>query len=232
MEDTRNPVLKPGRNCWRIEEADRVAFIIDAAEYFRHAKAAMLNAKHRIMLIGWDFDVRIKLEPGEQTLEGPNTLGEFLSWLPERAAELQIYLLKWDMSIIPTLWRGMTPVFVLNWTTDKRLHFRLDGNHPPGAAHHQKIIVIDDALAFCGGIDMTVDRWDTREHLDDVPYRTEPNGDGYGPWHDATTAVDGKAARALGDLARDRWRQATDECMEPVPEGKDPWPEGLVPCAA
>ena len=34
------------------------------------------------------------------------------------------------------------------------------------ASHHQKIVVIDDCLAFCGGIDMTSARWDTREHLD------------------------------------------------------------------
>ncbi|MFD0464813.1 hypothetical protein ACFQY9_26225 [Microvirga aerilata] len=45
----------------------------------------------------------------------------------------------------------------------------MDGAHPPGAAHHHKIVVIDDAVAFCGGIDMTGDRWDTPEHRDNAP---------------------------------------------------------------
>jgi phosphatidylserine/phosphatidylglycerophosphate/cardiolipin synthase-like enzyme len=229
MQDTGRNVLVPGRTCWRIEPADRFALIIDASEYFRQAKAAMLKAGHRIMLIGWDFDVRIQFEPREQTLEGPNRLGDFLSWLPRTRPGLRIYMLKWDLGVIQSLGRGMAPIFIHNWMTSKRLRFKLDGVHPAGAAHHQKIVVIDDALAFCGGIDMTVDRWDTREHLDGHPCRVKPNGDPHGPWHDATTAIDGEAALAVGDLARERWRQATGEKMEPVSAGNDPWPDGLAP---
>jgi phosphatidylserine/phosphatidylglycerophosphate/cardiolipin synthase-like enzyme len=224
-----NRLLVPGRTCWRIERANRLTFIIDAADYFRLAKAAMLKAKHRIMLIGWDFDTRIKFEPEEQTLQGPNLLGEFLSWLPKHRPDLRIYVLKWDLGMVQALGRGMTPVFIVNWMTSKRLRFKLDGAHPAGAAHHQKIVVIDDALAFCGGIDMTVDRWDTREHLDGNPRRTKPSGHSYGPWHDATTVVDGAAARAIGDLARERWRQGTGERLEPASEGSDAWPEDLAP---
>lgn len=222
-------LLAPGRTCWRIERANRFALIIDAADYFRHAKAAMLKAKHTIMLIGWDFDTRIKFEREPQTMEGPNLLGEFLSWLPEDRRNLKIYMLKWDLGMVQALGRGMTPVFILNWMTSKHVHLRLDSAHPPGAAHHQKIVVIDDALAFCGGIDMTVDRWDTRDHLDDNPLRTKPDGSAYGPWHDATTAIDGDAARAVGDLARDRWRRGAGKRLEPAPVGSDPWPDELVP---
>jgi phosphatidylserine/phosphatidylglycerophosphate/cardiolipin synthase-like enzyme len=222
-------VLVPGRTCWRIEVAERFALIIDAADYFRHAKAAMLKAQSRIVLIGWDFDVRIRFEPDEQTMEGPNRLGDFLTWLPEHRRDLRVYVLKWDLGVIQTLARGMAPLFIRNWTTDKRLRFKLDGMHPPGAAHHQKIVAIDDAFSFCGGIDITVDRWDTREHLPRHPCRVEPGGEPHGPWHDATAAIDGEAARAIGELARERWRQATGETLDPVSAGNDPWPDGLVP---
>jgi phosphatidylserine/phosphatidylglycerophosphate/cardiolipin synthase-like enzyme len=224
-------LLVPGRTCWRIERANRLAVIVDAALYFRLVKAAMLKAKHRIMLIGWDFDTRIKFEPDRQTLEGPGRLGQFLSWLPKHRPGLQVYVLKWDLGAIQALGRGMTPLFVLNWVTSSRLHFKLDGAHPVGSAHHQKVAVVDDALAFCGGIDMTADRWDTREHKDSDPCRIRPNGRTYGPWHDATTAVDGGAARALGDLARERWQQATGEPLGPIPGPSDPWPEALRPTA-
>jgi phosphatidylserine/phosphatidylglycerophosphate/cardiolipin synthase-like enzyme len=227
--NTAGRVLVPGRSCWRIETAERFALIIDAADYFRHAKAAMLKAKSRIVLIGWDFDVRIPFEPQGPTLDGPNRLGDFLSWLPQNRADLHIYVLKWDLGVLQTLARGMAPLFIRNWTSHKRLRFKLDGVHPPGAAHHQKIVAIDDALAFCGGIDITVDRWDTREHLDRQPCRREPGGEAHGPWHDATSAIDGDAARAIGEIARERWRQATDEVLEPVDGSSDPWPEGLVP---
>ncbi|OWY80045.1 phospholipase D-like domain-containing protein [Rhodococcus sp. BUPNP1] len=222
-------VLEPGSTCWRIARAERLTCIVDAADYFRHAKSAMLRAEKRIMLIGWDFDTRIKFEPDGATLEGPNKLGEFLEWLPERRPDLDIYLLKWNIGAFSALARGMTPVFVLDWLTDPRLHFEIDGAHPVGAAHHQKILVVDDSIAFCGGIDMTVDRWDTPDHPDRSKYRREPSGKRYGPWHDVTTAVDGDAARTLGDQARARWKAATGEELDPVPEPEPIWPDDLEP---
>jgi phosphatidylserine/phosphatidylglycerophosphate/cardiolipin synthase-like enzyme len=222
-------ILKPGETCWRIEPARRLAVIVDAADYFRLVKAAMLKARHSIMLIGWDFDTRIAFEPDGQTLEGPNRLGDFISWLPKQRAELNLYLLKWDLGMVQALGRGMTPVFILNWMTSSRVRLRLDGAHPVGAAHHQKIVVIDDALAVCGGIDMTVDRWDTRGHLDGDPRRAKPGGKLYGPWHDATIMVEGAVAQALGELARERWRKATQERLPAPPRGLEAWPDDLEP---
>ncbi|MDV7240717.1 MULTISPECIES: phospholipase D-like domain-containing protein [Rhodococcus] len=226
-----SPILAPGDTCWQVTHADRLACIVDAADYFRHAKSAMLQARHRIILIGWDFDTRIKFEPDEKTLEGPNRLGRFLVWLTRKRPDLEIYLLKWNIGAFAAIGRGMTPVFMVNWVTDRRLHFEIDGAHPVGSAHHQKIVVIDDTLAFCGGIDMTVDRWDTSDHRDDNHYRTQPNGNRYGPWHDATTAVDGDAAKAVSEQARARWKTATGKELPALDDTAHttPWPDGLEP---
>ncbi len=49
----------------------------------------------------------------------------------------------------------------------------------------------------------------------------------YGPFHDVQAVVDGPAARALGDLARERWRRASCEAIAPTESAGDPWPEGL-----
>jgi phospholipase D1/2 len=230
LPDQHTPILSSGRNCWRIEHADRVAIIVDAADYFRAVKEAFLKARHSIYLIGWDFDTRIEFEPEGAELEGPNALGPFLRWLVKRRPNLNVYVLKWDIGTLFALGRGTTPFAILGWTTSRRLHFKLDGMHPPGAAHHQKIVVVDDVLAFCGGIDMTADRWDTRDHRDDDPRRRRPGGSSYGPWHDATAAVDDGAARALGELARDRWKRATGEAIKPPsPSLSAIWPEAIRP---
>jgi len=230
IPDRDEPILSAGRNCWRIAHADRVALIVDAADYFRAVKDAFLKARHSIYLIGWDFDTRIKFEPEGAELEGPEELGPFLRWLVKQRPDLNVYVLKWDLGTLFSLGRGTTPFAVLGWTTSRRLHFKLDRMHPPGSAHHQKIVVIDDVLAFCGGIDMTADRWDTRAHLDDDPRRVRPSGRTYGPWHDATAAVDDGAARALGDLARARWKRATGEDIEPPPPSQAAiWPDGIEP---
>lgn len=223
-------LLRPGETCWRIERANRLAVIVDAADYFATIRNAIHAARHTVMLIGWDFDTRISLDRPDRTSKVPNKLGRFLNWCVAQRPDLRIYVLRWDLGTIYALGRGSTPLVILDWMSDERIRFKLDGAHPTGSAHHQKIVVIDDAVAFCGGIDMTADRWDTREHLDDNPERVRPTSRRrYGPWHDVSTAVDGKVAQALGELARDRWKRATGEDLELPPPMESAWPEGLEP---
>lgn len=214
-------------NHWRAETAERFAFIVDAADYFVVARKAMLKARHSIYLIGWDFDSRIRF--GDDAGEGPEKLGDFILWLADRSPNLEIRLLRWDTGAIKALFRGTTLFTILRWKWHKRITLKLDGAHPLAASHHQKIVVIDDCIAFCGGIDMTAGRWDRREHLDDDPGRRNPNGKPYEPWHDATSAFDGAAARAMGDLARKRWTIATGEKLTPAGREHDCWPDDLVP---
>ncbi|MDJ0389793.1 phospholipase D-like domain-containing protein [Roseomonas sp. E05] len=222
-------LLVPGETCWALERTNRFAVIIDGADYFRAAKAAILKARHHVLLIGWDFDARVAMEPERQTLPGPNRIGRFLNWIARERPDLQVRILKWDLGFLRTLGRGETPFFLLNWLVGRKIRLKLDGAHPAGAAHHMKLMIIDDALAFCGGIDMTVGRWDTRAHRADCAGRTSPRGSPLGPWHDATTCADGPLARRLAELARERWHRATGERLDAPPPGSDPWPDGLVP---
>lgn len=222
--------LVPGENCWRIERADRLAVIVDAADYFAAVKSSILQARRRVFLIGWDFDTRIRLDPDQRRTGGPDRLGRFLNWVVAERPELEVFVLKWDLGMVAAFGRGTTPLFILDWMTDKRMHLKLDGAHPIASAHHQKIVVIDDSVAFCGGIDITAERWDTRDHLDHDPHRKWPTTRlSYGPWHDATTAVDGDVARALGELARDRWKRAKGEELDPPAPLGDPWPKDVRP---
>jgi phospholipase D1/2 len=222
-------ILRPGDTCWRIARADRFAVIVDAADYFAHAKEAMLKAKHSILLVGWDFDLRIRLTPEDDGEKGRIRLGDFLKELVRRTPGLRIHILQWDMAVLFTMRWQILPMILRDLIGTRRIHLRFDSTHPLLAAHHQKIVVIDDALAFCGGIDMTDHRWDTREHIPNDRRRIDPLGKAYGPWHDSTTAVDGEAARALGELARKRWRFATGQKLPPPNATLDAWPQTLQP---
>jgi phospholipase D1/2 len=219
-------MLDPGRNCWRIERAARASLIVDAADYFHHARKAMLSAEAQILMIGWDFDTRILLDDADD--EAPQTLGSFITWMAEHRPHVSVQILRWDWGATKLLARGTTIFRLINWARTPQVRFKLDGAHPKGASHHQKIVVIDDKLAFCGGIDMTATRWDTREHRDKDERRKRPTtGRQYRPWHDATMAVDGAAARGLGELARERWTTAGGDPL-PTPDVKgDPWPDEL-----
>ncbi|UYY58457.1 phospholipase D-like domain-containing protein [Sphingomonas sp. S2-65] len=223
-------IARPGDTAWRIEQATRASVIVDAEDYFRAVRDAMLEAKHQILLIGWDFDARIRLAEACDAAPGaPEQVGPFLTWLARRTPTLNIYLLRWDMGALKSFVRPRTIATIARWMLHPRIHPRLDGHHPPGASHHQKIVVIDDCLAFCGGIDMTAGRWDTRAHRDDEPRRANPGRKPHAPWHDATTALQGPIAKALGELARDRWALSGGPEIAPPPASELCWPPILTP---
>lgn len=223
-------MLQPGRNCASLEHAGRVSFIVDGADYFAAFRAAARRARHSIVIVGWDVDSRIRLVPDGAADGLPDSLGEFLRALLRRTRGLRIHVLDWDFAMLVAEGREPRPVYATGWRTHRRLHFRLDSTHPLGASHHQKIVVIDDALAFAGGFDLTHCRWDTPAHIPRDPRRCHPDGQACMPFHDLMMAVDDGAAAALGRLVRERWQRATGRSIEARPAAADPrlWPEALA----
>lgn len=219
-------LFAPGRNVWRIEQATRAAVLVDADCYYRHLEQALLLARRSIWILGWDFNGRISLRP--DCGPAPRTLGNLLRSLVEQHEELKIRLLIWNLgSLYSQKKLNLSPDE--EWANHPRIQLRLDSKHPMRACHHQKLVCIDDVVAFAGGIDLTVKRWDTSEHLAAQPARCEPDGTPYPPVHDVQMAVEGHAARALGDLARDRWRVATGEECGSTQSASPCWPPGLAP---
>jgi phosphatidylserine/phosphatidylglycerophosphate/cardiolipin synthase-like enzyme/uncharacterized membrane protein YdjX (TVP38/TMEM64 family) len=183
-----------------------------------------------MFIIGWDVDSRVRLAHGDGEHRLPGQLGCFLNAIVSQRPHLHVYILNWDFSVLFALEREPLPMLRLGLRTHRRVHFRLDSNHPVGASHHQKIVVIDDAVAFVGGIDLAIRRWDTPDHYADDPRRLDPSGQPYPPVHDIQLAVDGDAAASLGELARERWRRATGQRLGTVHRGEnDPWPRMLKP---
>lgn len=218
-------VMVPGRNCWRVEQAARASVLIDAEPYFAHLDSALRRARRSILIVGWDFDGKIKLRPGADEPE----LGALLRSLLDDAPELEIRVLVWSVAVVHAPGAPLPLILGADWMDHPRLTVKLDAAHPFYGAHHQKIVAIDDTIAFAGGMDLTVRRWDCRDHAPDDPRRVSPDGKSYGPVHDIQAVVDGPAARALGDLARERWRIATGETLPPCGERDPIWPDGLEP---
>ena len=220
---------------WRFVTASRAHVVIDAAAYFTLMQEAMLQARQRIHMIGWDFDTRVRIGPGRRWWNGPSRkvqparLGPFVIWLCRRNRLLQVRVLKWNFGALKFIFRGTMVLDLFRWYFQHGIAFKFDSAHPLGCSHHQKIVVIDDNFAVCGGIDMTTDRWDTPEHLEADPRRRRPYGTRlYGPWHDLTMIVEGEAAAALGELGRQRWERAGAKPLLPCsPQLETAWPKRL-----
>lgn len=221
-------LLEPGRNCWRVSSAERIAPLVDGAQYFEAFAAAALEARDSIAVVGWDFDSRIRLWRGEPPPGVPLRVGEFFEFLAKRRRGLEIYVLIWDFPMAFALDRDLGPLFSDEWSGGRGIQFCYDGTHPAGACHHQKLTIIDDAMAFVGGFDLTRGRRDTSKHLAKDPLRMD-HGVEQAPFHDVVMAVDGPAACDLAELVRERWRRATGREMKAASPGRDPWPAGLEP---
>lgn len=226
----KRQILVPGKNCWKLEQAENVSFIVDADAYFRAFRESLKLARKNIFICGWDIDSRIALLRDDPQDGYPIQLGEFLNAVVERQEGLHIFLLVWDFVRFMGIDREWFPQFKFGWNTRGNIHFCLDSHHPVGASHHHKLVVIDDVLAFAGGLDLTSRRWDTPGHQPDDQRRTTHEGNWYRPHHDIQMMVSGRPAKSLGTFFRGHWKSAAKDIRpEPASEeiNGERWPSAI-----
>ena len=204
--------------------ASRLGFLVDGSAYYPAFAEAVERARHSVLIAGWDIHSKIPLRKDGVARDLPDTLAAFLDAVARRTPGLHIHILTWDFAMLYALERETLPLLQLGWRTHRRVHFRLDGRHPLGACRHQKIVVVDDRVAFLGGFDLAGSRWDTPEHLAGDPRRVHGDGNPYGTFHDVQAVVEGEVAAALGEMVRARWREAAHRRLRPPPGHGDPWP--------
>lgn len=234
------PLLDKGNNCGHIAMASYAAILIDYENYFSALHEAIVQARHSIFLMGWDLDSRTKLLRGETAAasEFPVKFFDLIQWKARQCPDMKIYLNRWDYSLFVS--EGKEWLARWRWWRHSpgNLHYIQDETTPMGASHHQKVVVIDDEIAFCGGMDVALKRWDGREHMPRNHHRIDPAAlDGapvvFEPYHDTQMLVAGDAARELAGLIRQRWFSATGNVPVPLREirgnGDLPhtWPSGV-----
>jgi phosphatidylserine/phosphatidylglycerophosphate/cardiolipin synthase-like enzyme/uncharacterized membrane protein YdjX (TVP38/TMEM64 family) len=233
-------IFKPDINCQQTAKADQVTLLIDYADYYRAIFKAIKQAKHSIFIIGWDIDGRIELLRGEEAnnAQGPITLFDLINAKAKENPDLKIYLSRWNYSIF--FLEEREPFSGLKWHkgSTSNVYFYSDYKIPFSACHHQKVVIVDDSIAFCGGMDITIKRWDERTHLVNQPLRVDPGGltspkkkKPYKPTHDTQIMVTGPVVKILSELARYRWmRGAGFEAVTCNTESnKAIWPAGFKP---
>ncbi len=230
-------LFQTGVRCRTVAQAGRASLLIDGRAYFEALRSSMLKAKRRIIIVGWDIDSRTDLAPQLHEGDGiapdgaPTRLRPLLEQIAERNPEIRIQLLLWDFTLLYANKRESLPMVKLELTTSPQIEARMDDALPFGACHHQKIVVVDDAVSFCGGLDVTLARWDDTDHAPDNPLRKMPNGESYTPFHDTQMVVDGDAARALAALVDERWAMVGEASVgdHGGDTDGDPWPDGVAP---
>ena len=190
-----------------VREGNSVKVHIDGAAALPAMQRAMLEARSHVYLANWflspDFQL-VRGEAGDPAGDGP-TIRELLAELAER---VDVRVLLWSGPPVP--WSAVGRPAVKRTrdelTRGTRVRCLLDHHQRPLHAHHEKILVIDDQVAFVGGLDHTDlrgDRFDSSEHA---------LKEGVG-WHDMAAELRGPAAADVGSHFRLRWKGVSGESL-------------------
>lgn len=239
-------LFRPEKNCWRSSEAEFAALLIDCENFYRAIHNAICKAKHSIFIIGWDIDSRIRLLRGEEERNSPwpSVISDLLARKASENPQLNVYLLRWDSSLSFFTKRELLLKEVWDQKTPDNVHTWLDGSIPMGGCQHQKVIVVDDEVAFSGGMDIAVQRWDSRDHPVVELEREDENGI-YSPLHDVQSVMAGPVVAQFAELVRWRWDRVADVRSAPMRQLErrrldappPAWPDGVsplfrqIPCA-
>src|SRR6187402_1242998 len=126
-------IVQKSRNCWFEGAVRRFGILVDGDDYYRALYQAGQQARHYLILAGWQFDTDACLLRGEEARSAPLpvTLLEYLDALCQRNPELHIYVLAWDFHAVFALEREWMQDLRFKWLSSPRLQFLFDDQHAP-----------------------------------------------------------------------------------------------------
>lgn len=178
--------------------------LIDGAEALQAMAVAIAEARSHVHITGWHITPSFALTRGERPIVLKDLLAEVSQRIPVR-------VLIWAGVPVPVMKprRGDVRKVREELTAGNHIQCALDARERPLHCHHEKTIVIDDRIAFVGGIDLTSFNGDRRDTPDHPPR-------GAVGWHDVTARISGPAVRDVAENFAMRWQAITGEALPPV----------------
>jgi phosphatidylserine/phosphatidylglycerophosphate/cardiolipin synthase-like enzyme len=187
-----------------VRQGNAVEVLIDGAEALPAMAAELRSARSHVHLTGWYFSPDFHLVRGREGFVLRNLLAELAERVPVR-------VLSWAGAPLPLFRPSRSDVRAMRdkLVAGTKIECHLDAKERPLHCHHEKTIVIDDRIAFVGGIDLTTesgDRFDSSAH---------PSRASFG-WHDASARITGPAVADVAEHFRMRWQEVAGETLPPV----------------
>jgi len=180
-----------------------IEVLIDGAEALPRIASELSSARSHIHMTNWFLSPDFALVRGEQ----PVVLRNLLAELAER---VDVRVLVWGGAPLPLFRPSRRDVRDMRdeLTQATRIQCGLDTKERPMHCHHEKTIVVDDRVAFVGGIDLTSqsgDRFDSAQH----PARIAIG------WHDTTARIEGPAVTDVAEHFNMRWHEVKGVRLPP-----------------
>jgi len=174
---------------------------IDGASALPAIARAIASSRTNVLIAGWFASPDFRLQHDE-------TAPPVRELLATTATRIPVRLLLWAGPPAPAFrpTRRMVRAAATEFAAHPNVRVALDRRERTLHCHHEKIVVIDDEVAFVGGIDLTAldgDRYDEVGH---------PRRPAIG-WHDATAEIHGPLVDDVRDHVAARWTATTGEAV-------------------
>ena len=180
--------------------------LIDGAEVLPAIAAAIRGARRSVRMAGWHSAPHFALDREEP----PALLRELLADAVARGVEVRVLLWAGAPLRVFTPARGDVRADAAEFANGTGVRVALDDKERLLHCHHEKLVVVDDEVAFVGGVDLTDlggDRYDTSAHF----------ARGKLGWHDAGTRLRGPIVADVAEHLDLRWTEVTGEPLPAVP---------------
>jgi phosphatidylserine/phosphatidylglycerophosphate/cardiolipin synthase-like enzyme len=186
---------------------NRVELLVDGTELLPRIVADVAAARSHVHVAGWFFTPAFRLGEDGPTLRG---------LLADAASRCAVRVIAWAGAPLPLFHpdRGEVRAMRDELTRGTSIELHLDAKERPMHCHHEKLVLVDDRVAYVGGLDLTTyagNRLDNPEH---------PSRVGLG-WHDACLRIEGPTAADVAAHFALRWPDglAAPEVAPAVPDG-------------
>jgi phosphatidylserine/phosphatidylglycerophosphate/cardiolipin synthase-like enzyme len=178
--------------------SNELEVFVDGAVALPAIAEAIAAARSHVHIAGWHLTPEFRL-----TRDGDPPIRELLAG---PASSVDVRVLLWAGAPLPLFKPHRSDVKAVRDALSRgtRIRCTLDSKERPMHCHHEKLVIVDDQIAFVGGIDLTSlagDRFDWSKH----PLRDGPG------WHDAAARIRGPAVADVSGHFAQRWQEVVDE---------------------
>jgi phosphatidylserine/phosphatidylglycerophosphate/cardiolipin synthase-like enzyme len=187
-----------------MRSGNAVEVLIDGAQALPAIADELRQARSHVHLTGWHFSPDFALEREGELVILRNLLAEL-------AERVDVRVLAWAGAPLPLFRPSRHDVRKMRdeLVAYSKIECALDAKERPLHCHHEKTIVVDDRVAFVGGIDLTSESGDRYDH------NHHPSRASVG-WHDACARIEGPAVGDVAEHFRMRWHEVTGNALAEV----------------
>ncbi|WP_133901801.1 phospholipase D-like domain-containing protein [Actinophytocola oryzae] len=190
-----------------VREGNELKVLVDGEEALPTIQEAIRNARSHVHIANWHAspDFRLTREPDAPTLR------DLLAVTAQRGVDVRLLL--WAGPPMPAFQptRGLVKAQQKKFTENTGVRCVLDARERTMHCHHEKLVIVDDEVAFVGGLDFTAlegDRHDSSEHPPNRPIG----------WHDLMTRLRGPVVADVAGHFAHRWSEVAGEDLPEPPQ--------------